>query len=97
MTFSPFLNFSNKGTIFSSDKSSYTYSLLTYIIGAFTHAPKHSTSVNVNKPSFVVSPFLIPKWLSIFYITFSAPLTIQGVVPQNYKWYLPTGVLLNIV
>lgn len=32
------------------------------IIGAFTHAPKHSTSEIVNNLSFVVSPTLIPSF-----------------------------------
>lgn len=32
------------------------------IIGAFTQAPKHSTSEIVNRLSFVVSPTLMPSF-----------------------------------
>lgn len=51
----------NKVTVFSGVRSSYTHSPLTWIIGAFAHAPKHSTYWIVNNPSLVVYPDLIPK------------------------------------
>ena len=70
----PYLNYSTIFMTYSSVKSSYTHSPLTYIIGAFEHAPRHSTYYIVNSPSLVVSESWIPKcfsrtfFINIYYI-----------------------------
>ena len=66
-------------------------------MGAFAHAPRHSTSRSVNSPSAVVSPSLMPRWFSMAFLMASDPHTMHGVVPHNWMKYLPTGVLLNMV
>lgn len=58
-------------------------------MGALTHAPRHSTSVSVNMPSALVSPFLIPRCCSIACITSYAPQTMHGVVAHSWMWNLP--------
>ena len=69
----------------------------TWIIGAWTQAPRHSTSDKVNNLSFVVSPTLIPKFSLMAFKISSDPRSQQGVVVHNCKWYFPTGFLINMV
>lgn len=69
----------------------------TWIIGALTHAPRHSTSVSVKKPSAVDSPHLIPRWASIAARISYAPQTMQGVVAQSWMWNLPCLFRLYMV
>lgn len=56
--------------------------MLTYNIGAFEQAPKHSTSSTVHIPSADVYPNLHPVYSSTVLIISAAPHNIQGVVPQ---------------
>ena len=58
------LRLSSSSTVLSVVRFSKNMSL-TCTIGAFTHAPRHSTSVNVNSPSGVVSPALMPRCFSM--------------------------------
>lgn len=52
-------------------------------MGALTHAPRHSTSDNVNLPSFVVSPTSIFNFDLMQFRISSEPRSQQGVVVQT--------------
>jgi len=64
--------------------------------GAFTQAPRHSTSTHDSLPSALTwSGAPIVSWQSL--ISLSAPRSTHGVVPQSWTWNWPTGARLNIV
>ena len=65
-------------------------------MGAFTHAPRHSTSTQDSLPSEVMSP-CSPIRVRQTFSRSSAPRRRHGVVPQSCTWNLPTGCRLNIV
>jgi len=65
-------------------------------MGALTQAPRHSTSATVKSPSEVECPGVIPSSFVIVSTMSSEPQSLQGVVVQTCRKYLPTGSRLNL-
>src|ERR1700752_5363122 len=89
---SPRPNASISCLVLSASRSSYKSSF-TWMTGAFTHAPTHSTSVIVNSPSVLVSPQpFIPVAARQTEVTSSEPRNQHGVGVHTCKCHLPTGL-----
>ena len=67
-------------------------------IGAFTHAPAHSTSSHEKRPSADSSNGWSAIRLRQIETSSGAPRSMHGVVPQTPMWATePTGFSWNIV
>ena len=69
---------------------------MTANIGALTQAPRHSTSTRVKRPSGVEWPGVTPSSLEMVSTMASEPQSLQGVVVQTWRKYLPTGSRLYL-
>src|SRR5207249_1445591 len=62
------------------------------------HAPRHSTSVTVQRPSGLVAPSSFDPVVSrSAFTTASAPHTLHGDVVHTWTKYFPTGCVWYIV
>ena len=89
-------NSASSASIFSGRIRLHIRLLLTRSTGASPHAPKHSPSCSVTRPSAVVSPKPMPSFALRCSAALTASCSAHGRFVQIVILYLPTGCGLYI-